>query len=552
MPIRIAVACWALLPTLVCFAADWPQWGGRDGRNMAASERNLPSSFIPGDKRSDGQGIEIRTTHNVKWAARLGSETYSTPVIASGMVFIGTNDFHLADPRYKPTEGGLLLCLDEATGNERWRLVVPKLISKQKSSQFDEMNLGIVAAAAVEGERAYVVTNRCEVVCLDTRGMANGNDGPFRDEGRYAVGPGNPPVTCGPGDADIIWRYDMISGVAVWPHDASNCGVLLHGDLLYVCTNNGVDGEKCPFPDSPSLIALDKRSGRLVACDDEQIGKRCFHGQWSSPSLGKVGGKTLIFFGGGDGVCYAFEALSAAPEHSVTTAHSVTAAPVVPLKKVWSFRCNPPQYLVRNGKPVDYWDGDSRKHRGNHDDGKFAGPSEIIGTPVFYKNRVYVTIGQDPRHGRGRGMLQCIDATGHGDISASGRIWSYDKLDRSLSTVSIADGLLYVADRPGVVHCLDAATGHCYWTYDTHAEIWGSTLVADGKLYVGSKKGLWILAAGREAKVLGQVRLGSPVWSTPVAANGVLYVASQKYLWAVQNSAQPSIAGIAKKVDRRQ
>ena len=149
-------------------------------------------------------------------------------------------------------------------------------------------------------------------------------------------------------------------------------------------------------------------------------------------------------------------------------------------------------------------------------------------------------------------MLTCIDATKSGDISQTGKIWSYDQIDRSLSTVSIVGGLLYVADRRGVVHCLDAATGHCYWTYDIHAEIWGSTLVADGKLYVGSKKGLWILAAGREAKVLGQVRLGSPVWSTPVAANGVLYVASQKYLWAVQNSLSPAIADVAKKVGSRQ
>ena len=540
MPFRLPVFCWALLPALTCYAADWPQWGGRDGRNMVSSEKNLPGNFVPGEKRADGLAIDPATTHNVKWVARLGSETYSSPVVAAGRVFIGTNDFNIGDPRYQSTQGGLLLCLDEASGNVLWRLVVPKLISRQKSSRFDEMNLGIVAAATVDGDRVYVVTNRCEVVCLDVHGMANGNDGPFRDEAHFTAGWGNRPIPPGPSDADILWRYDMITGAAVWPHDASNCAVLVHGDMIYVGTANGVDGEKCPFPDSPSLIVLDKRTGRLVARDDEKIGSRCFHGQWSSPSLGNVGGQTLVFFGGGDGVCYAFEALRSLPQQ------------VVPLRKAWSFRCNPPEYLFRNGKPIDYWEGDRRKHRDNHDDGKYAGPSEIIGTPVFYKNRVYVAVGQDPIHGRGRGMLQCIDATGHGDISVTGRVWSYDRLDRSLSTVSIADGLLYIADRPGVVHCLDAATGHCYWTHDTHSEIWGSTLVADGKVYVGSRKGLWILAAGREAKVLGQVRLGSQVWSTPVAANGVLYVASQKYLWAAHEPPRPTIAAVSRKTGSRQ
>jgi outer membrane protein assembly factor BamB len=536
MPFRLAVFYWALLPALTCCAADWPQWGGRDGRNMVSPEKNLPASFVPGEKRSDGRGIDPATTRNVKWVARLGSETYSSPVVAGGRVFIGTNDFEIGDPRYQSTQGGLLLCLDEASGNVLWRLVVPKLISRQKSTQFDEMNLGIAAAATVDGDRVYVVTNRCEVVCLDVHGMANGNDGPFRDEAHFTAGWGNPPIPPGPHDADILWRYDIIRGAGVWPHDASNCSVLIHGDLLYVGTANGVDGEKCPFPDSPSLIVLDKRSGRLVAQDDAKIGRRCFHGQWSSPSLGNVGGRTLVFYGGGDGVCYAFEALRSVPER------------VVPLKTAWSFRCNPPQYLFRKGKPIDYWEGDRRKHRENHDDGKYVGPSEIIGTPVFYQNRVYVAVGQDPIHGRGHGMLQCIDATGHGDISATGRVWSYDKLDRSLSTVSIADGLLYIADRPGVVHCLDAATGRSYWTYDTHTEIWDSTLVADGKVYVGSRKGLWILAAGREAKCLGLVRLGSQVWSSPVAANGVLYVASQKYLWAVQEPLRPSLASISAKL----
>ena len=152
---------------------------------MVSPEKNLAEIFVPGEKRADGLAIDPATTHNVKWVARLGSENYSTPVIAGGRVFIGTNDFNIGDPRYQSTQGGLLLCLDEASGNVLWRLVVPKLISRQKSSDFDEMNLGIVAAAAVDGDRVYVVTNRCEVVCLDVHGMADGNDGPFRDEAQF-------------------------------------------------------------------------------------------------------------------------------------------------------------------------------------------------------------------------------------------------------------------------------------------------------------------------------------------------------------------------------
>ena len=68
-----------------------------------------------------------------------------------------------------------------------------------------------------------------------------------------------------------------------------------------------------PYPLAPSLIALEKHTGKLVAQDDEKIGTRLFHGQWSNPSLGRVNGKDLVFYGGGDGICYAFEALTRRP-----------------------------------------------------------------------------------------------------------------------------------------------------------------------------------------------------------------------------------------------
>ena len=89
----------------------------------------------------------------------------------------------------------------------------------------------------------YLVSNRCEVLCLDLAGMANGNDGPYQDEGRHMVPAGQPPVVPGPRDADILWVYDMYRELGVQPHNAANCSVLLVGDVLYVGTSNGADWE---------------------------------------------------------------------------------------------------------------------------------------------------------------------------------------------------------------------------------------------------------------------------------------------------------------------
>jgi outer membrane protein assembly factor BamB len=317
-----------------------------------------------------------------------------------------------------------------------------------------------------------------------------------------------------PTDGDILWVYDMLSELDVWPQDAADCSVLVHGDYVYVCTSNGVDKShrNVPSPEAPDLIVLDKKTGRLVAVNHPTIGKAIFHGEWSSPSLGVVGGKTLIFFGGGDGVCYAFDAQPPAS----------TGTKPAALTKVWSFDCNPPENKFKDGKPIPY-------NRGK------GGPSEIMATPVFRDGRVYVTVGQDSNHGPGRGCLSCIDASKKGDITQTGKVWQCTKVQRAFSTASVAGNLVFQADFTGFVHCLDAATGSVHWSRDLGAHVFASTLVAGGKVYVADETGtLTILAAAKEEKVLGEIRFGEPIFATPVIANGVLYVATKGHLVALQ------------------
>lgn len=505
--------------------ADWPQFGGNASRNAVSEEKNIPEWFEPGKKKTDGSGIDMATAKNVKWVARLGTENYSSPTIAGNKVFIGTNDVNLIDPNYHSTGGGVLLCLDEATGKPIWRLVVPKTESKQHSSDYDQMQLGICSTPTIDRDRVFVITNRSEVVCLDVEGMHNGNQG-LLDERSITGESADPEIGHESVEADIIWRFDMISELKVFPHDAASCSVLVFGDAVYVLTGNGVDDGDPPFPTSPSFVALNRNTGKLLAIDDETASAGVFHGQWSSPTLGLVGGKSLAIFGGGDGICYAFDALmSPTPEKS---GH---------LHKVWFCDANPREYRFKDDKPRDYWDGDKREQKGNNNDGAYVGPSEIIATPVFYKDRVYTVIGQDPLHGRGKGCITCIDATKEGDLSQSGVIWTFKDIERSLSTPAIADGLLFVADMNGRVYCLDAESGQPYWTHDAKSDCWSSPMVADGKLYLGTRRGLSVLAASKEKKVYKEIRLGSQIRSTPAVSDGVLYVASQNYLWAVQKDA---------------
>ena len=356
--------------------------------------------------------------------------------------------------------------------------------------------------------------------------MANGNDGPFKDEAKYLAGPGKPPIEPGPKDADILWKYDMMDELGVFPHNASNCSVLTLGDMLFACTSNGQDWThvNIPSPQSPSFIALDKKTGELLGEDDAKIGTNIKHGQWTSPSTGKVNGKDQVYFGGGDGILYAFDST---PAKEGDTNY---------IKKVWWFDAVPEEYKKdKTGKPIKYPAAE--------------GPSEINATPVFYKNRVYVAIGQDPEHGEGVGRLVCVDATKTGDITKTGLIWDFKEVHRSISTVSIdpETGLLFIADFSGFVFCLDAETGKKYWEYDMKAHMWGSTFVVDGKVYVGDEDGdVVTLAATKELKVLSEVNVGAPVYSTAIVANGALYIGSQTHLFAIASGAKPVEAGAKK------
>jgi len=482
---------------------------------MVSTARNLSTSFDPGQLKPQASGqtqVDMATTRGIKWAVRLGSHTYGNTVVADGRVYIGTNDGSLRDPRFQRTRGGLILCLDEQTGQLSWQLVVPRFRTTLRDFNFDDMNLGVCASVTVDAERAYVVSNRGEVLCLDIEGQANGNQGPFTREIQYMSDEDNPDVTLQATDGDIVWVYDMIKELPCWPQDASSSVVLVHGGYLYVGTSNGVDNShiKVPYPDAPSLIVLDKKTGRLVAQDEETIGRTLLHGQWSSPCLGIVNGQAQIIYGAGDGLCYAFKPLTGSDHRGE----------VARLEKIWSCDCNPKDYRSR-----PYQRG---KYRSFYSDFYGEGPSEVIGTPVFHEQRVYVTIGQDTLHGRGPGALTCIDASnGH-------MVWQSTEIDRSLATVSVVDGLVYVTDYSGYLHCLDAETGQHHWKLATESPLWSSALAADNKLFLGTeKRDFWIVQASSEKKVLSRIRFPHRIYNTPIIANGVMYVATERYLYAI-------------------
>jgi len=330
--------------------SDYPMAGGSPSRNMVnLIDKDIPSSFDP--------------EKGFKWKAQLGSRSCGGPTVAGGRIFCGTNNDNPRNKRDigKPTEDhpmgapldkGILMCFDEKTGDFLWQAVHDK--RPAKNQDWDWPRVGIGSTPIVEGDRVYYCTNRCTVVCADVNGFANGNQG-FQDE-KYKD----------KADADIIWEFDMIKELNVFPHKmmfcmagADACSPLIVGDLLFLITANGVDQGhiQLPSPDAPSFLCLNKLTGKVV-WKSNAPGKGIMHGQWSHPAYGVIHGVPQVIFPGGDGWLYAF-----APETGV---------------ELWRFDANPKGSKYELG-------GQSER-------------SDFIGTPVVYKEKVFIGTGQDPLH----------------------------------------------------------------------------------------------------------------------------------------------------------
>ena len=448
---------------------DWPMWGGTPDRNMTSNMKGLPTSW------------DVKTKKNIKWVAQLGSQSYGNVVVSGGMVFVGTNNEGLRDPKVTGDKG-ILMAFRESDGAFMWQMVHDKLASGRVN---DWPYQGVASSPLVDGNRVYYVSNRAELMCLDTQGFHdNKNDGPVTDEKLH-----------GEFDADVIWRFDMMEEVGSLPHNLANSSPVMYGDLIFVSTSNGQDEShvNIPSPKAPAIIAVNKKTGKLV-WEDNPVEDRILHGQWSSPTVGTIGGVVQLIHAQGDGWIRGYEALTG--------------------KKLWEFDTNPKDAVWPKTR------------------------NELISTPVVYQDRVYIANGQDPEHGEGVGHMYCIDATKRGDITKTGLVWQYDKIRRSISTPAIKDGVVYEADFSGFLHALDAKTGKPFWTHDMFAAIWGSPMVIDGKVYLGDEDGdVTVLNADKTLKVLAENNMGSSVYSTPVPAHGVLYVVNRNQLYALAEGA---------------
>ena len=247
---------------------------------------------------------------------------------------------------------GVLMCFRESDGKFLWQAVTDKLAS---GPQNDFPEQGVCSSPAVEGKRLYYVSNRGELVCLDTEGFLDGkNDGPFQGE-----------VYKGPSDADIVWKLDMMKELGVYQRNMANSSPVIWEDLVFVETSNGRSDEKVPSPKAPSFLAVNKNTGKVV-WQDNSPGDGILRGQWSSPALGLVDGVQQAFFAGGDGWLYGFNARTG--------------------ERLWKFDLNPKNIAPR-GAQLRNLHACFQRRQGAHERGARSRQRQRTRSRVQYQSR---------------------------------------------------------------------------------------------------------------------------------------------------------------------
>jgi outer membrane protein assembly factor BamB len=316
------------------------------------------------------------------------------------------------------------------------------------------------------------------------------------DERVYYVSNRAELICAGANDGKPIWSLDMRAALGVSPNQASASSPLVVGELVYVVTGHGTNYRTGAIknPNAPSFIAVNRSTGK-IAWQDHSPGAKILTGQWGSPGYGIVDGRPQVAFPGGDGWIYSFEPTTG--------------------KLLWKFNCKAHETMSSAGDTTTY---------------------NVVAAPVFSGNRVFIAVGE-PEASAGPGALRALDARQQGDVTKTAEVWRLGgkEFHDSLSTVAVHEGLIYAADSPGYLSCIDADTGKRLWDHDHLANIWGSPLVADGKVYVQTGEGVvHVFQTGREKKLLAKnASLPEVAHGTPVAANGVLYITGQTKLYAI-------------------
>jgi hypothetical protein len=247
-----AAAALSLAAASAALAADWTMWGGTPSRNMVSEGKNPPTEW------------DVDTGQNIKWTVRLGSQSYGNPVVAKGLVFVGTNNEAKFDPSYTK-DAGIFAIFEEKTGKFLWQNLSPKLAAGPRQR------------LAVPGDLRQPA-DRTEHGVVRHQPLRGDRNRPLADAGgREAEG-------------GLEARHDGRAGRLPAQHDQLVDGRARRPALRDHRQRRRRDAQEPARPRGTG-DRRDQQDDRKVAWQQNPVGENVLHGQWASPAVAMVEGK---------------------------------------------------------------------------------------------------------------------------------------------------------------------------------------------------------------------------------------------------------------------
>lgn len=429
----------------------------------------------------------------VHWRSQIGSDC-GFPAIGMGRILIGTNNAH---PRDKQITGecGVMMCFALDDGRFLWQQTHARL----PDWHADLPQTAISCTPAIAGDRAFYMSNRGELVCVDLLGFSDAeNDGPFTGERQDEHA------------ADIVWMLDMVKELGVYKQVSTDVGSplpspLVVGDSVFAVTGNGTNYARVPAPGAPSFVAVDRVSGRLK-WSSAAPGGDIIRGQWGSPALMQVAGRQFIVFPGGDSRLHGLDPATG--------------------KVVWRIDCVDPHegFGPRSfSKQPMFW----------------AAPT-VVGNMLYIGTSLTWERGSSPRS-----KLLAIRVAERNGVPRPEIVWQLHgpRFGGTHCMAAVHDGVVYTQGVTGTVFALDAATGREIWNTDLDSQndpaMYASPVVAGKLLLVSDPLFLFAFALGQQPKCLGWYDFGGArLMSNPLLHAGRLYYAAGDNLYCLRPPAE--------------
>jgi outer membrane protein assembly factor BamB len=291
-------ACSACLGVLLALASgraeDWPMQGRDKTRNAVSPEKGAPVEW------------DVKTGRNIKWRAPVGYITWADPVVAEGLVWVGTNNDPPSAPRLKE-DAPVLKCFRERDGQPIWQFVA---LSTNGLPRGDY--LGFHSSPLIEAGHAWLTTRYGQVHCFDVSSLY-----------QEAVAPKLLPRP--------VWTLDLHQSLGVWPFysvtsggETCSIGASYRG-RIYIITGNGIAGWQGMDGKLYGLVIAASFDG-FVHCLNAQTGQRYWRHDVRAPVLTSpliVDGKVYVADLDGK-VCV----LALSKEKSLLFTHNLGESPI--------------------------------------------------------------------------------------------------------------------------------------------------------------------------------------------------------------------------------